>query len=236
MRTLVEDPIDATRLFGSLVCVAEPTEPGAEAVRQAARLAAGGARLELIESPGDATAVLGRCHGRDLLVVPAGPLAATVLPQATMPVLVARSPAYGGELLDSVLIAVDGSPGSRAAARLGARLAARERTALALVATPEHDGPHRDALEQDVAEVERATGRRPLILDEYGPPAASIVQAAASLEATVIVLGSRPGRPAASVSAEVAERAGCSVLVLRPGDAGRRRTTEREPSSARMRP
>jgi nucleotide-binding universal stress UspA family protein len=184
---------------------------------------------------GDVVAALARCCGSDLLVAPAGPRAAAALSQATTSVLAWRPAPDGRGLLDSVLIAVDGSPEAHAAAELGSRLALPERTAIALVASPEHDARHQDALQADVATIEHATGRRPLILDEYGPPSASILQAAGSLEATLVVLGGRPGHPVDSVSAQVAERAGCSVLVLRPGDAGRRGTTEGGPSSARMR-
>jgi nucleotide-binding universal stress UspA family protein len=167
----------------------------------------------------DAADTLARGFGRDLLVVPAGPQAAAVLSEETGSVLVARPVPDGRGLLDSVLIAVDGSPEAHTAAQLGSRLALSERTMIALVASPEHDARHQGALQADAATIEGATGRRPLILDEHGPPTASIVQAAASIEATLIVLGSRPGHPVDSVSAQVAGRAACSVLVLRNGGA-----------------
>jgi nucleotide-binding universal stress UspA family protein len=153
-----------------------------------------------------------RDHG--LLVLPAGRLARRVLALADGPVLIARrSP----QLLESVLVAVDGTAEAHAAALVGACLAARHVADVALVAAPEHDAVHQSALLRDAAAVEQITGRRPLVLDEHGAPAPSIVGAAAAIEASLIVLGSRPGRPVGSVSAEVAERATCSVLVLRPG-------------------
>jgi hypothetical protein len=177
------------------------------------------AAVHIEETADEVAAVLGRCRGRGLLVVPDGPLAAAVLARAEGPVLVARPVPRGAGFPGSVVIAVDGSPEAHEATLLGARLAAHEHALAALVASPEHDAGHQHALASDAATVERITGRRPLILDEYGPPATSIVAAATSLEASLIVLGSRPGRQVASVSAEVAERAGCSVLVLRPGPA-----------------
>jgi nucleotide-binding universal stress UspA family protein len=173
------------------------------------------ATVHIDETSDDVEAVLRRCGGHDLLVLPAGPLAEAVLPRADLPVLVARPAPDGSAFPGSVLIAVDGSPEAHAAAGLGAQLAAGAHALAALVASPEHDGRHQSALQQDAAEVERLTGRRPLILDEHGPAAPSIITAATALEASLIVLGSRPGRPVASVSAAVVAHAPCSVLVLR---------------------
>lgn len=170
--------------------------------------------VHIAETSDEAATVVKRSHGHGLLVLPAGPLARIVLPRVEGPVLVARP---GSDVLASVLVAVDGTAEAHAAALVGARLAARARADLALVAAPQHDAVHQCALQRDAASVERITGRRPLILDEHGSAASSIVSAAAALEASLIVLGSRPGRPVGSVSAEVAERAMCSVLVLRPG-------------------
>jgi nucleotide-binding universal stress UspA family protein len=217
---IAHPPASSASLFGKVLCVTERSG-GAEALRQATLLAGAGAGVELLAlapdpTPHQARAVLERCAGHGLLVLPAGPLARTVLPRATIPVLVARRAPSGGDFPGSVLVAVDGSPEAHDAARLGARLAAREGATVALVASPEHDAPHQSALQHDAETVERLSGRWPLILDEHGAPAPSILAAAASLEASLIVLGSRPGRPVASVSCEVAEAAPCSVLVLRP--------------------
>ena len=203
-------------LFGSVLCVTGRSGTGAEAVRQAALLAGAGAAFDLLDAPAGADEVLDRCAGHDLLVLPAGPLASAVLPRSPVPVLVTRPAPRDGDFPGSVLIAVDATPEAHAASRFGARLAARDGALLALVAAPEHDAWHRRALEAHVATVERISGRRPLVLDEYGPAARSIAIAAANLEASLILLGGRAGRPAASVSAAVAEHARCSVLVLRP--------------------
>ena len=52
------------------------------------------------------------------------------------------------------------------------------------------------------------------MLDEYRGPVPSILAAAAGVEASLIVMGRRPGAHDGSVSAEVAGAATCSVLVV----------------------
>lgn len=216
MNALAEHlPEMRTPLFASVLCAIDEPGDGPETVRQAAQLAGAGAAFDLVEASEGTETVLERCAGHDLLVLPAGPLARAVLPCSPIPVLVVRA-APGASFPESVLIAVDETPQAHAAARTGARLAARNRAHVALVAAPEHDELHQRALTEHLATVERISSRRPLVLDEYGDPASSIVAAAVNLDASVIVLGSRARRAAESVSARVADQAPCSVLVLRP--------------------
>ena len=173
-------------------------------------------QMHVVEAPDEAAGLLARCAGHDLLVAPAGEAALAALGRAPIPVLVTRPAPDGSAFPDSVLIAVDGTPAAHEAARLAAQLAARHGALVALVATPEHDARHQHALEDDVAAVSEITGTRPLVLDEQRAPVPAILGAAASTGATLIVTGSRPGTPEGSVSAEIARRASCSVLVLRP--------------------
>jgi nucleotide-binding universal stress UspA family protein len=243
--------------FTSIVCAAEPSDAGAEAVRQAARLAGAGAVVEtvafspmhaagaprpvprqtetlvmaadlaaaqgagydlhIVEAETDRDGMLDRCAGHDLLVAPAGPAVFAALADAPIPVLVARRPPEGVEFAESIVVAVDGTPASQDAVRVAIRLAAAQRARVALVAAPEHDAAHQQALLNDIAAIAAGTGAPPLVVDEHGTPARAIARAAASLDAALIVTGSRPGTPPGSVSAAVAERAACSVLVLRPG-------------------
>ena len=216
MNALAEHlPETRTPLFASVLCAIDERGDGAETVRQAAQLAGAGAAFDLVEASEGTETVLERCAGHDLLVLPAGPLARAALPRSRIPVLVVRA-VPGKSFPESVLIAVDETPQAHAAARTGARLAARDGAHVALVAAPEHDRVHQHALAEHVATVERISSRRPVVLDEYGDPASSIVAAAVSLDVSVIVLGSRARRPAESISATVADQAPCSVLVLRP--------------------
>ena len=215
MNALAEHlPETRTPLFASVLCAIDDPRDGAELLRQAAQLAGAGAAFDLVEASEGTETVLERCAGHDLLALPAGPLAHALLPRSPISVLIGR-PSPGSDLTESVLIAVDETPEARAAARTGARLAARDGAYIALVATPEHDELHQRALVEHLATVERISSRRPLVLDEYGSPATSIVAAASSLEASLIVLGRRPGQLVESVSTKVAGQAPCSVLVLR---------------------
>ncbi len=171
----------------------------------------------IVEATDDADGVLESCSRHDLIVAPAGDTALDVLSRAPVSVLLSRPSPAASPFPESILVASDGTGEAHTAVRLGAELAARHGSVLALVATPEHDASHQRALEDDIQTVVRITGKRPLLLDEYRGAVSSILAAAASVEASVIVMGRRPGHPGRSVSAEVATAAPCSVLVVRAG-------------------
>ena len=170
----------------------------------------------IVESHDEIAGMLARCPGHDLLVAPADETTLAAVTRSPIPILVARRPPEGATFPDSILIAVDAGLEAHAAARVGGRLASVHTALAALVAAPEHDAAHRETLEGNILEVIAATGSRPLVLDEAAAPAHAIVAAAARIGASMIVMGSRPGQHEASVSAQVAREAGCSVLVLRP--------------------
>jgi len=204
-----------TPLFASVLCMIEDSGDDAETLRQAVGVAGADAAFDLVEASDDIDSLLQRCTGHDLLVLRAGKLAHAVLPRSPIPVLVVRA-APCTSFPESVVIGVDETPEAHAAARTGARLVARTGAHVALVAAPEHDKLHQRALAEHLATVELISSHRPLVLDEYASPAASVVAAASGLDASLVVLGSRGGRPVDSVSMTVADRARCSVLVLRP--------------------
>ena len=198
-------------LFGRILCVTDRSTPGAEAARQAAVLAGPGGAIDLVNVAPE------RPPDHDLVVIAAGDTGFQLLDRAPGSLLLTRTPVGGSPFPESILVAVDGSDEAHAAARLGAKLAALRDATVALVAAPEHDAVHQNALERDIQAMERITGTRPVVLDEYRAPVPSILSAATSVEASVIVLGRRPGSPSPSISAEVATAAPCSVLVVRPG-------------------
>src|SRR5829696_4687074 len=169
----------------------------------------------IVEAIDEPTGVLERCTGHDLVVVPAGATGFGLLSRAPISVLVTRG-SSGSALPQSVLVAVDGTAEAHAAARLGAGIASVCGALVTLVASPEHDAAHQHALQDAVRAVAEITGTRPLVLDEHRGPVPSILAAAAEMEASLIVVGRRPGHPVNRVSTEVAGSADCSVLVVRP--------------------
>ena len=172
-------------------------------------------RPHIAEAADEPAGVLDTLAGHDLVVVPDSGTGLEVLSRAAPSVLVARAATPPAPFPESILVAVDATAEAHAAARLGAALSVRHGTCVALVATPEHDATHQHALQRHIETVERITGERPLVLDEHRGPVPSILAAAASVEASLIVMGRRPGAHDRSVSAQVAGAATCSVLVVR---------------------
>ena len=79
--------------------------------------------------------------------------------------------------------------------------------------------PAHDRVVDAIAAIKKTTGAEPLVLAEQAPAHKAIVAAAATIDATLVVIGSRglAGVHAlGSVSERVAHEAPCSVLVLRP--------------------
>jgi nucleotide-binding universal stress UspA family protein len=172
-------------------------------------------RPHIAEAADEPTGVLDSVTSHDLVVVPDSISGLEVLQRAPASVLIARAPSAPTPFPESILIAVDGTAEAHAAARLGAELSLRYAAPVSLVATPEHDSGHQDALERDIEVVAQITGKRPIVLDEYRGPVPSILAAAAGVEASLIVMGRRPGDHDPSVSAHVAGASPCSVLVVR---------------------
>lgn len=185
--------------------------------------------IEVVDDP-DATArLLHAAADHDLLVLGAharsraggimvGSTASAALHRATRPVFVARPAPGGSRLLDRVLVAVDGSEGSFAAARLAAALAGGPGTSVSLLAPATLDARRRHVIAACAAELRGATGVEPVVLDEAGRPHRAIAHAAREERATLVVLGSRQLEGAAalrSVSERVGHEAPCSVLVVR---------------------
>jgi nucleotide-binding universal stress UspA family protein len=210
--------------FAAALCGLDGSLESIEAARQASVLCGPGTRLRLATiapAPANGNAarrMLERGASCDLLAVGAGnPAAAALLQAAPVSVLVARRPPAGG-FGESVLVAVDDGPSCMAAAEVAAAVAARRHSRIAVVAAPGHDDGTRQVLARVLERLRAVDGSDPVVLDENVPAHRAVAAAAAMVEATLVVTGSRgPGAPD-SVSLRIAEAAPCSVLVVRsPG-------------------
>ena len=177
--------------------------PGADA-----RVADGRATSALRWILEDEGATLVACeigHGRRATGVLLGSVATAMLRDAPCSVLAARAPADTGAFPAAITVGVDGSPESQraadVAAELGRRLGATVRAVVATGGKPVATA----GIGVDGVEV------------ETGSPVEALV--AASQRSDLLVVGSRGlhgiGR-LGSVSEQVAHRASCSVLVVRP--------------------
>lgn len=154
----------------------------------------------------DATLVAVGPHGHSRAVgVLMGGVAASLLHDAPCSVLVARRERYG-KFPDSILVGVDGSPESLAAATVARSVADRFDAQLVAISATGGKDVDRAAIQQELPEV---------VFDDRRPVDALVDLAA---EADLTVIGSRGLhglRSLGSVSERVAHRAPCSVLVVR---------------------
>ena len=181
--------------------------------------------IRVIHAPPTAPTLFMLCAGHDLLVVAAHadavlddlPLAA--VRQAPIPVLVARPLPAGTVVTERLLVATDGSAEACRALTIGHELVERHGSAIAaVVPTAGGDG---------VMVLDLGHGARPNAMDAVVVPtrtdvADAIAEVARRQSSTLLLIGSRGLSGVAglaSVSARVAERAPCSVLVARPPDA-----------------
>jgi nucleotide-binding universal stress UspA family protein len=179
------------------------------------------------EHPAEALALVSFEH--DLVVVGAptasraqaiavGRTASTLMHRIRRPALFVRRPQTGSPFLRNIVLATDGSVEAHAAAEVVARLAATHDSRVAIAAPMTPDVRRRHAIAQDAAMIMSATGLEPVFVDEDGPAPKAIAAAAATAEASLIVIGSRrlQGVDAlGSVSERVVHGAPCSVLVVR---------------------
>ena len=186
--------------------------------------------VEMVEDPDATGRLLREAQGHDLLVLGAhghsraggmltGSTASAALHRAEIPVLLARTIGTPEQLLDRVLLALDGTEASLGAARIVAALARRRGVGdVTLIAPSDPDATRRHVIATCAAEVRAATGLEPVVLDEHGAAHHAITRAAKDSGATLIVVGSR-GLSGTAALRSVSERVGhdalCSVLVVR---------------------
>ena len=163
--------------------------------------------LNQAESEGATLIAVGSHGRRRAAALLLGTVAARMLRDATCSVLVARPASNAEAWPRSVVAGVDGSLESAAAFTVARSLAGRFGSSVRAVASA------KDQLDREAARA-IAPG-----LEEHGEPAVGVLVAAAE-PADLIVVGSRglQGLKAlGSVSERIANRASCSVLVVRPG-------------------
>lgn len=186
--------------------------------------------VETRESRDDTATLLAEAAQHDLLVLGAsapsratgllaGSTATAAAHGSPVPVLLARRPPDGVEFPGSILAAIDGTPATTGVATTAASLA-RAHDAQVTVVAPRGVGvTERRRIAEAIATIAVTTGAEPLVLDEHSAAHKAIAGAAATVEAGLVVIGSRglQGVHAlASVSERVAHEAPCSVLILRP--------------------
>ena len=154
-----------------------------------------------------------------------GSTASHLVHRAHVPLLLTRSDEDHDGLLRNVLVA-DGGANGDAAVRFAARVAKGRAMRATLLRVGDPHAPERNAaLAAASAELHAAMGNRePVELLVRGATAHSILAAARTHEASLVVLGSRGLTGSAalrSVSERVAHEAPCSALIVRPPHEGR---------------
>jgi nucleotide-binding universal stress UspA family protein len=188
------------------------------------------AAVEIVDDADATGRILREAAGHDLLVlgghartrtggILVGSTASAALHRTDVPLLIARPIDDTHRLVDRVLLAVDGSEPSFGATLVTAALAQRHAGSRIMLIAPETlDRKRRHVIAACSAEIRRATGVEPVVLDESGPAHRAIARAASEQEATLVVMGSR-GLHGASALRSVSERVGhespCSVLIAR---------------------
>jgi nucleotide-binding universal stress UspA family protein len=176
--------------------------------------------------------ILGWADGRDLLALGAPPtsllgsrfvrgVADAALGAFTTPLLVSRPVAEGVRFGDRILVASDGLTGSDEivafAGRLARSLGADARLVHAAAGTSSSSRARRVA--EQARSLAQASGGSAELLAPHGHARGAIAEAAAELEASLLVMGSRRHRGLSvlgSVSAWFIHEGPCSVLVMPP--------------------
>lgn len=182
----------------------------------------------LVDDVWDTKALLREAEGFDLLVlgdhhrgradgIMTGSTASSAVHRPTCPVLIARQPPAGQAFPGLIVLADDGTPASENAARTVEAIAVAHSCSVVIVAPSSARGSARAALAAHAASIELATGTEPAWLDVDRAPGKTLAWLTDSLEAGLLVLGSRRLgglRALGSVSERAAARASCSVLVV----------------------
>ena len=214
----MRDSVPSTPLFSSVLCGTDNGSSGLAARHQAAWLAEPEGAVKLVPTRAltrhGPRALVAQCAGHDLLVLGSEPEPHALIRHAPIPVLLARWCRERCDVTDEILVAVGGEAGAARAAELAARIAARRRGAVSIVAAP---GRSRD-VERALAAAGRiilcTVGSTPPVLVEPVPPELAVPRAAAEIGASLLVVSVGDDAWDAALASDIARRAGCSLLTV----------------------
>lgn len=224
--------VATTRGVGLNAQSALSPERAEEALRRAQELASVAqvdVSIDLVHEPEPTAVLLERAAGHELVVVGShgssrvegillGSTSSALVHEAEVPVLVARRPP-GEEIGGPVVVASDGSPDAARAIDLAAKIALAYGSAIHVVVAAWGIGDRLESILEMACAPLVAAGLEPRTHTLVADPPVAIAQAARSVGAAVVLVGSRGlGGISAlgSVSEVVAHEAPCSVLVARP--------------------
>ena len=213
--------VDPVRVFGSVLCALDTSANARAARSHAALLASAGGAVETVSASQliryGQRAPHHDCKGHDLLVVGAGVASCAAVLDAPIPILIARCCPLGTQVTDTILVPIDDSPQSSHAVVLAGRLAAAHGGTVTILAAPPRDPSFQRAIAKGGRVLLRATGAAPRVLGNQLPPERSIPSAAASITASLVVLGCGPKPIDRRIAAQVVGSLGCSALVVPDG-------------------
>jgi hypothetical protein len=216
-----ERAVDPVRVFGSVLCAIDGSANAQAAWRHAALLASPGGVVETVSESQlfrqGKPALFHDCEDHDLLVVGAGVASYAVVLNAPIPILVARRCPLGTQVTDTMLVPIDDTPQSSHAVVLAGRLAADHSGTVAILPAPPRDSSFQRAIAAGERVLLRATGAAPPVLGNQVPPERSIPSAAASITASLVVLGCGSEEIDRRTAAQVVGSLGCSGLVVPDG-------------------
>jgi hypothetical protein len=217
----IKRPGDPLRVFGSVLRATDRSANAQAARRHAALLACPGGVVETVSesqlirygrrAPHDG------CKGHDLLVVGAGASSHAAVLNAPIPMLIARWCPLGTQLTDTILVPIDDSPESSHAVVLAGRLAADHGGTVTILPAPPHNPSFQRAIAAGGGVLLRATGAAPRVLGNQLPPERSIPSAAASITASLVVLGCGTKEIDRRTAAQIVGSLGCSALLVPDG-------------------
>jgi nucleotide-binding universal stress UspA family protein len=211
-------PCDAGCAFTSVLCAVDRSTNGRAARCQAALLASPEGVVErILESRltrHGLPALHDSCEGHDLLVLGGGVEAYTAIQHTPIPILIARSCPLGTQVTDTILVPVDDSARSSHAVVVAGQLAAAHGGTVTVIPAPPLDLSQQRAIAASRRILVRATGAAPRVLGNQLRPERIIQTAAATITASLVVLGCGSSELERQTATQLVASLGCSTLVV----------------------